>query len=278
LLKSKARHNNSVLKTDIVINPQLKTRFGDWDNPVRAQLGIVPTIMTSFGRGSSIFAQLIIPFYDDLEPSTKIIRPGIVTINQSIRLPNEIFLSTTIGQFAHVNRYGIDFEHGYGVDLEIKKYFAGGIWSLGANAGYTGDSSYRDEVWKMKTMTRLTYMFSAVYKAPFYNLSIATSLGQFLYGDKGVRIDINRDFGEVQIGFYAIASGKEKNGGFNFSIPIFPSKYYSSPVRVLPPSNFTYEYRVKAFPSDGQLYDTGYKIEHILKRLEPNYIKEFLFR
>ncbi|MFC2084983.1 YjbH domain-containing protein [Bacteroidota bacterium] len=278
LLKSETRSNKSDLKTDIILFPHVKTRFGDFDNSVRAQLSIIPTIHTTLGKGLSIFAQLILPAYDNLEPETKTVRPGIITVNQTIRLPYNILMSTTIGQFAQLDRYGIDYEHRYGFDFEINKYFEDGIWLIGANAGYTGETTYRDRIWKLKQLNTPTYFTNAEYRIAKYNLSIAVKLGQFIYGDKGIRVDINRQFGEVDIGFYAIFSGNEKNGGFIFSIPIFPPKYYSSPVRIIPASYFVYDYRMRRFPREGQAYETGYKINDWFKRLMPDYINNFLFK
>ena len=277
-LKKIERENKSELKTDILIYPTLKTRHGDYEKLLQIQAGLSPTVHTVLSRGISIFAQTIIPIYDNLIDDSNFIRPGILSFNALFRLPSNIFMSTTVGQFANVDRYGIKYEHRYGIDWELKKYFAEGIWSLGINMGYTGESSYKDQIWKFNTTNTFTYFINAGYLFERYNLHLAAQYGQFIYEDISLRLDISRQFGEVKIGFYTILSEDMKNGGFNLSIPLFPSKYYDSFVRILPPRNFKYEYRAKRLPRQGQMYETGYDIEDFFKLLTADYIRNFLFR
>ncbi|MFC2134310.1 YjbH domain-containing protein [Bacteroidota bacterium] len=277
-LKKIERENKSELKTDILIYPSIKTRHGDYEKLLQVQAGLNPTVHTTLSRGISIFAQAIIPVYDNLIDDSNFIRPGILAFNSLFRLPSNIFMSTTVGQFANVDRYGIKYEHRYGIDWEIKKYFANGIWALGVNMGYTGESSYKDQIWKFMTMNTFTYFINAGYRIEKYNLRIAAKYGQYIYEDNSLRLDVSRQFGEVEIGFYTILSEDMKNGGFNLSIPLFPSKYYNSVVRVLPPKYFRYEYRAKRLPRQGHMYETGYDVDDFFKLLTQDYVKNYLFR
>ena len=260
-LKKFERENKSELNTDILIYPTIKTRHGDYVKLLQVQANLNPTLHTTLSRGISIFAQAIIPIYDNLIDDSDFIRPGILAFNALFRFPSNIFMSTTVGQFANVDRYGIKYEHRYGIDWELKKYFANGIWALGINLGYTGESSYKDEIWKFMTTNTFTYFINADYRIEPYNLKVTAKYGQFIYEDKSLRLDISRQFGEFKIGFYTILSEDMKNGGFNLSIPLFPSKYYNSAVRVLPPKYFRYEYRAKRLPRQGHMYETGYKLD-----------------
>jgi hypothetical protein len=64
------------------------------------------------------------------------------------------------------------------------------------------------------------------YRLNIYDLTVGVTGGRFISEDKSIRLDVSRKFGEISIGFFATKTlNGEANGGFNFSIPLFPSKY-----------------------------------------------------
>jgi hypothetical protein len=257
--------NSSSYKFDIVVHPQFKAQFGDHDDPVESQINLAPEIKMTLWKGMSLSAQLIIPLQNELGGDGDYWRPGLLTINQTFRLPRNTFVSATMGYFT---------QHRYGTDLEIKKYFANGRWLIGANVGYTGYDSYLKGVWYYAGLDVLTAFFNAEYRVAQYDLSLRATYGKFLYGDRGWRFDILRQFGEVEIGFFALKTERGHNGGFNFSIPIFPPKYLpTGPGRISPAKAFPWEYRYKGLPNDGIQYKTGNSIDEFIKRLNPDYIK-----
>ena len=96
-------------------------------------------------------------------------------------------------------------------------------------------------------------------------------------GDNSIRFDINREFGEVEIGFFAVRSKSGvSNGGINISIPIFPSKYWKPDfLRVRPAEYFTWSYLVRSNTPDliGLRYNTGNRLNIFMKKLIPSFIK-----
>jgi len=264
-IQNAPKANYSSYKFDIVVHPQCKAQFGNYDEPVESQTNLAPEIHTSLWKGMSIAAQLIIPIQNELGEEGHCWRPGLLTINQTLRLPHNTFVSATMGYFT---------QHRYGTDLEIKKYFANGKWSIGANAGYTGYASYLKGVWYYSDIDLLTTLFNAEYRFSQYDLSLSATYGKFLYGDKGWRLDILRQFGEVDIGFFVLKTETGHNGGFNFRIPIFPPKYLpASPIGIGTAKEFPWEYRYKGFPNNGIQYNTGNTLDEFMKRLNPDYTK-----
>ena len=257
--------NSSLHKLDIVVYPQFRAQFGDYGEPVRSQLNLVPEINIVLWKGMSLAAQLIIPLQNDLGGEGNHWRPGLLTVNQTLRLPRNTFISATLGYFTL---------HRYGTDLEIKKYFANGRWSIRANVGYNGFATYRERIWYLSDIGILTTLFNAEYRFSPFDLSLRVTYGKFLHQDKGWRFDILRQFGEVDIGFFAIKTEVGTNGGFNFSMPIFPPRYLPTwYVRISPAKEFPFEYRYKRFQNSGVQYDTGKNIDKFMKRLNPDYIK-----
>ena len=89
-----------------------------------------------------------------------------------------------------------------------------------------------------------------------------------------MRFDLLRRFGEVEIGFFALKTGRGRNGGFNFSIPIFPPRYLpTGRIRISPAQAFPWEYHYKGLPLGGIQYNTGNDLDAFMKRLNPDYIK-----
>jgi len=78
----------------------------------------------------------------------------------------------------------------------------------------------------------------------------------------------------VEIGFFALKTERGSNGGFNFSIPIFPPKYLpTGRIRISPAKAFPWEYRYRGLPKGGIQYKTGNNLDGFMKRLNTDYIK-----
>jgi hypothetical protein len=259
------RTNSSVFKFDIIVHPQFIASFGDFEEPVKSQINLAPELETTLWKGASLSAQLIIPLQNELGDDGDELRPRLLTFNQTVRFPRQVFASTTVGYFTR-NRYGVDFD--------VKKHFANGRWSLGANIGYTSFAEFVGGAWYYSRIGYLTTLLNAEYRVPEFDLSFRAMYGRFLFRDSGVRFDVSRQFGEVDIGFFALQTGEGSNVGFNFSVPIFPPKYLKpGRIRVSPARSFSWGYRYKGLPQGGRRYSTGNRLEGFMKRLQPDYVK-----
>ena len=260
--------NPSFFKFDLVIHPQFSAQFGNYDDAVKSQVNIAPELTTSFWKGMRLSAQMIIPIQNELAEEGNYLRPGLLTLNQTLRLPYNTFVSTTAGYFT-LNRYGID--------AAFKKYFAGGRWALGANVGYTGEASFRKGQWLYTDPDVLTPSVSIEYYLPQYNLTARTTYGKFIFEDTGFRVDVLREFGEFKIGFFGLLSKEINNAGFNLVLPLFVRKY-SKPahVRIRPARTFSWEYRYRGLPLTGRRYETGNSIDTFKEGLTPSFIKNHL--
>lgn len=91
---------------------------------------------------------------------------------------------------------------------------------------------------------------------PHTALQVQLSAGQFLYGDRGVRMDVSRHFGEYVVGLYGVyTKGKdqewlhgEHNAGFHFAIPFGgKSQYRRGYFRLKLPEYFDWEYSMVSY-------------------------------
>ncbi len=271
--------NQSKFKSDISVIPQFRGQFGDFNYPIRANINIIPEYNLLITRGLSLKAQMIIPVYNDfnkdrlvyhdLDEEGDMIRPGVISLTQFLRLDDEVFVTATAG-FFDKNRAGANFE--------MKKYLATGKISLGANVGYTTDYTYTGvKTDYLVDENYLTAFLSAEYRYEPYDLVGGLHIGKYLYNEMGVRMDLMRQFREVNVGFFVLATESELNGGFNFSIPIPPRKY-SKPkyFRIRPTEKFTWEYRAKGLPTTGTMYNTENELFRLMIEFNPDYIKRNL--
>jgi hypothetical protein len=250
---------------DVFVHPQVKAQFGDIHDAIESQVNLAPVVSTNPFKGMSLSAQWIFPIQNELGYEGDQGRPGLLTLNQTVRLPDNAFISGTIGYFT---------EHRYGVDLEAKRFWRNGRWAAGANVGITGFAAYSDRAWYFSDIGDWTYNFGVETHLTKLDVMIKASYAKFVYQDKGVRFDLMRQFGEVDIGFFAIKTEGGRNGGFFFSVPICPSKRMSPKrVRISPALRFPWSYSYRGMPSYGIQYTTRNSIDEFMKNLNPNYVK-----
>lgn len=260
--------NFSNYKLDIIIHPQFKAKFGKYGDPVESQINIAPELKTSLWKGLSISSQIIIPLQNKLDSTGDYIRPGLLTVNQLIRLPFNTFISGTAGCFT---------ENRYGVDLDMKTFFYNGRLSLNIITGYTRFAFYQKGVWYYLRDNLFTSTISLCYRNPIYDLNIGVKYGKFMKEDKGWRFDISRQFGETEIGFYYSTTTFGSNGGFNFAIPLPLSKYWTiKSIRLRTPELFPWEYRYKYLDDNAKTYNTGNRIDNLIKKFNPDFFKKQL--
>jgi hypothetical protein len=265
-ISSGVQLNNSNYKSDFVVIPQFRAQFGKFTHPVESNINLIPEYNVSVSRGLSIKAQMIIPVFNELDKESNVLRPGIISVNQFIRLKDDVFFAATAG-FFDKNRAGGNFE--------MKKYFDNGRFSFGADVGYTTDYTYTGiNTEYLVDQNFLTALLVCEYRYEPYDLTGRLQAGNFLFNQLGVRFDLSRQFGEVNIGFFAIATESDVNGGFNFAIPLPPRKY-SKPkyLRIRPVDKFSWEYRAKGLITSGTMYNTEYDLFNLMSEFNPDYIK-----
>jgi hypothetical protein len=257
----------SFCKFDVSVIPQLKAQFGNFDGPLEFQFNIAPAVQISFLRGMTFTGQVIFPVYSNLpdDPEGNTIRPGIVTLSQSFRLPSQVFTTLSAGYFTR-NRYGLAGD--------ARKYLFNGRLSAGVALGVTGEIRLVEGVFNYSSLDRFTWFCDAAWRWARYDLTLGAGYGGFLNGDEGWRADLSRQFGEVSIGFFAMVTGGMVNGGFNFRVPLPPRKYGTkNHIRLRPPSDVAWEYRAKGLPAYGRTFSPGTSAGEMLYELNPDYLR-----
>lgn len=257
------------VQPDLVVAPQFAAQFGNFDDPVETQLSLAPSLQLSLWRGMRLDAQVVLPLYNELEPEADYVRPGRLTLNQTIRLPRQSFLSGTVGYFTG---------NQYGVDLEARTYGIGDRSFASARAGYTGFALYDRDQWLYSDIEVLTWSVGAGYVVfPALGFSVEGSFGRFLRGDHGVRLDLVRGPGEFELSIFGLITSEDANAGFRMAIPIPVERHIGAgPLRVRPAERFDWEYQFRKLPLAGESYGTGQAVEDLWGRLDPRLLRERL--
>lgn len=254
-------------RTDLILAPQFRAQFGNYDDPLEMQLNIVPTVRVSVAKGLTATAAVIVPLYSDLpgDPDGRRIRPGVISLDYTTHLPQDLFWTVSAGHFTR-NRYGLNAEARY--------FFFGNRFAAGVTAGYTGYLRNDGSELLYSPPDRLTGSCYASWRWARYDLTVTAGYHRFLAGDEGWRADVWRRFGEVSAGFWAMQSDGVMNGGFRFTVPLPPRRYGTKHAfRIRPPSYVDWEYRARGLPSAGHSFGTGFGTDDFLQDLHPDLIR-----
>ena len=264
--------NSSLRKFDFVVYPHFRTQFGNYDRPIETQIGLAPMLVTSLWPGMSLNLQVLFLFHNDMQGSSdRNIYPGLISINQLARLPFDVYADVSLGLFPFT-RYGMN-RHMYGTDVQLRKTFFNGKLTLGVNGSLTGFASFESgqlEYWNMDVFTG---NLNLAFRSKVYDLWFKASAGRFLFSDNGIRFDVSREFKEVQVGFFFVASTIGHSGGFNFKIPIVPKRYFNpSRFRIRPANTFDWEFRANTVHPCVVQYKTGNEIDNLLFNANPDHL------
>lgn len=266
--------NSSFGKIDLVVYPQIALANYRFDKLYIVDIRLAPAVEMPLWPGAMFTGQVIFPIYNNLKGEVDYIRPGILALSQWLRLNDNVFGCLSGGNFT---------ENRMGVNAELRYYSNEGRWGIGARAGLTGSSTFYGGNWEVSHWKRVDYAVNAFFYEPAYQIQFDVIVGQYVYGDRGGRLDCTRHFGDVLVGVFAMYSGKEVNGGFHFSIPLPGRRRRRSksfPVRVMLPEYFDWEYEAQTGPEYkkrrlGRAYKTNNENRDAY-RLNPLFIKSRL--
>jgi hypothetical protein len=244
--------NRSRGRIDLAVRPLLDLQLGIADDPFQTSLAVAPELTVSPARGLLVTLQARQEVQDDLDDFNSPLEPGRNTLSWNERLPGGIEVAASAGTFPD-NRYGAVAELARylepGGRLEAR---VGGDWSGFYKYLKSGTISYSDAgAW--------SGVGTLIGRLPDRDVELAITGGRFLTGDAGVRVDLTRRFGEVDLGFFGISTDAGDVGGFRFSVPL-PARHWSRPRAVRPVTvpTFPFEYREDVAPLGRRVraYDT----------------------
>ena len=104
------KKNSSLFKVDVTIYPELSLKNLVITQIYQVLFNLSPAIEVSFWKGMKLTAQVVIPVYNDgYGTRAGKVHPGFLTLQQTVRLPYNIWGTLAVGTF-NAGRYGVDLK------------------------------------------------------------------------------------------------------------------------------------------------------------------------
>lgn len=250
-------------KIDFWIQPYFAAIFGNFEKPIQSNTSVAIQSQLFLLPGMSFNFGILFPIVNDLDSRPDIIRPAPIFLNQFYAI-NHHFFSASAGFFQN-DQYGANLQYRY-VDLNKP-------WSLGMEAGLTGDYYYPRKGVYYGGLKKIIFLADVAYRINRQDLTFKLTGGQFLAGDLGGRLDVYRQFTSIEIGFYATTTSNGSTLGFNFAIPIPPGKLLQGKhARLRTTDEFRWEYSYTRGYRIGERYRTGYSLDQKLRQYHQGYL------
>jgi len=239
-------------RLDVVIHPWFEGKFSNTD-PVASRTGIAPELRMSLRTGLTVSAQALFTLHDDIPTGESRVRPGLLTLNQRLRLWDVIWVSATAGTF-NPDRYGID--------VEARVYSPGGGLSAGAEVALTGAASYGARDWYFASMKDPMALADVAWRELAHGLTVRMTGGWFAPAQPALRLDVSRQWGTTEVGFFAVQGETEANFGFRLIVPLVGAHYGRlTRFRARSAETFPWEYRYHTRSVGGRMFRMGNTID-----------------
>ncbi|MFQ6131786.1 MAG: hypothetical protein ACE5R4_07095 [Armatimonadota bacterium] len=198
--------NRSRLRPDLTAEPHVTYRLGQTEDPFMADLLFQPGAEVQLGRGAlaAVRGDILLDEGDarwGRAYLSRVLRPG----------QGRALLSTTFGQIAPRLRAW----HGEGLFTSEDDR-----WRFGGSFTRVGEDLFDLD----KGNHSRSLLGVVEYESQPLELTVRGSGGQFLFGDRGVRVDLVRRFGESEVSLTGIHSNLGNRWGINVRVPLGPGE------------------------------------------------------
>ncbi len=259
--------NRKHYKLDFQLEPYYNSRFGDIDDPFRTQLGIGPRLEWTSKWGIYGVFQWLIPIQNDFDIEVGFgHRPGETGIGFTRIFNQRVFLNAFAGIFTN-RRYGASSELIL-MNESGRLYYGGGLF-------YSGPYIYTDNTFIRERVRYLSGYGFLAYRIVSQDLTIRLVGERYLYEDYGGRLEVVRQFGNTDIGFYAQKSKNGENGGIMVTLSLWPRKFYTNSwFQIRPPHSLKIQYDLLTATRSGQALRNQTDLFYDILRFNPYFIKE----
>jgi hypothetical protein len=250
------------------IRPRIKSRFGFYSDPFETKLNIILDSRVYLARGLSVQTGISFPVTNNLDNHDLKPRLAPSMLHYFVQPANSHFLGLSVGTF---------YDDRYGVDLEYRFNDLNSPWSFGLATGLTGfywlyaGGSYTEPLDDFYATADVEL------RLPIENISLKLTAGQFLVKDKGLRADLIKQFGTIDVGMHASFTSIGNTIGFQFATPLFPGKIYrSSKLELRTTEEFRWEYSYNNAEPVARSFKLGMpRLSDLLRHYNAAYIKSF---
>lgn len=254
-------------RLNVFFTPEIKVRFGNFEKPLQSQIDVILGTDLMLFRGFSLFTGVSLPVSNDLDTQEKSISLAPSYL--------EYFVQFIPGHFLQVSS-GLFFNNRYGVDSQYKYLHPAKNWSLGLRYAQTGfyyfpkSSIYIDPVGDKLVLFDFEYFF------PKERISTMLQVGQYLQSDRGVRVELNKQYRNIEVGFFASITESGNNSGFKFMLPLFPRKIIrTDSFELRTDESFRWEYSYNNENLVAGNFNSGNSLLEKLRRFNTSFINNY---
>ena len=253
-------------KYEIIIAPQFSVYFGNLAKSIESKTNVLLQTQLILPAGLALNTGLTIPIINDLDDQPLNLRLAPTFLNQFIPMPNYHYVSWSVGSF-YQDRYGVDVQYQH-ADPESP-------WSYGIEGAYTGVYYwYPQNLLRYTKLNDVMVLANVNYRFYKTNTLLKLSGGQFLYNDRGARIELMRQFTKADIGLFGVMSGNGATVGVHLAFGIPPGPILEGErTRIRTTEEFRWEYTYARGYSIGERFRVGYRLEERLALYHKNYWK-----
>lgn len=267
-LRKTVPFDRSRYKLDFRLQPEFMAQFGYREHPLQSKTNLLLQSQLYLRRGLVLNWGILFPLVNELDNQGLTVRPAPVFLNQFLALDQANYLSVSAGLF-YTDRYGLNGQYRH-ANLTRP-------WSFGLELGLTGGYYFGKGEFAYTRPNELLVQADVAYRLPVHDITLKLSGGQYLFQDRGVRLDFIRQFGSVDIGFYATKTGNGSTAGFNFAIPVPPGRIAQTQrVRLRSTEEFRWEYAYTRGYNIGSRYKVGYSLDALLRQYHQDYLRNQL--
>lgn len=231
------------------IMPDVLIRFGNFRQPIEEKVGVLLDTRVYLLPGLSVHGGIYIPISNRLDRTSEKPHIGPAHLNYFKQLRPGHFLMAQTGIFVY-DRYGWDIQYRYAP--------WGKKISAGLQVNRTGYYAFFRERFFTLPIQEWMFLGDIEYRLPWEGLSIKAIGGQFQAGDKGLRMELIRQYGSWDLGFFASLTDIGNTAGFQIAFPLFPGKLLRTrKLELRTTEEFRWEYSVNAEAPVGRRYRTG---------------------
>ncbi|MDT0642292.1 YjbH domain-containing protein [Zunongwangia sp. F363] len=214
--------NNNVFRNyrfNFRLHPEVVSRYGYYEDPFETKFNVLLDTRLYLAPGLSLQTGISIPIVNSLDNQGMKLRAAPSMLHYFTQPWNSHFFSLSAGTF---------YNDRYGFDLEYRYARLASTWSFGFAGGVTGFYRLYGLEYYSESMDNLYGVADVEWRTGIENTSLKLSIGQFLYKDKGARLDLIKQFEAAEIGLFAAGTDIGVTGGFQFAFSLFPGKILRS--------------------------------------------------
>jgi len=197
------------------IHPDLAVRFGNMERPFESRTHVILDTRVFLLPGLSVQSGILIPVQNSLDNRGMHLRIAPSHLHYLWNGSKPHFLGITAGTF---------YNDRYGFDLQYRHSRPDRSWTWGLEFALTGFYLLPPRQIYAEEMNDVVALADVQYRWAAQDLTFKIVGGQFLYRDRGIRGELIRQYGGVDLGIYVATTMAGIAAGFNLAIPLFPGK------------------------------------------------------